>query len=310
MRVLVSGVAGDIGLGVGRILQEWGIFDRIHGIDISDDHPASIIFHQVDVAPKADHLNYLDWLTEYIYVNKIDVFIPTSEVEILVVSSEINRVQKLCKVLINDPFLVEKCLDKHETLNFLSANNIAVPANGLVGKYNLPLQYPVITKPRRGQGSKGIQKVDSVSMLKACPNEYVWQEYLTPENEEYTCAIYVAKNLSTRILVLKRLLINGFTGKGLVVNNHLINNYVENIAKAFNRSGLFNIQLRLTDEGPKLFEINPRLSSTLVFRDKLGFHDLRWWMSECLHIELPEYKRVPEGTKIYRGNIEYIMQAN
>ena len=120
----------------------------------------------------------------------------------------------------------------------------------------------------------------------------------------------MAKDLSTRILVLKRLLINGYTGKGLVVDNHLINDYIENIAKAFNRSGLFNIQLRLTDEGPKLFEINPRLSSTLVFRDKLGFHDLRWWMSECLNIKLPNYKPVPEGTKIYRGNIEYIVQAD
>lgn len=309
MRVLVSGVAGDIGLGVGRILKEWGIFDDMHGIDISNDHPASIIFHQVDVAPKAESLNYLDWLTDYINLNKIDVFIPTSEAEIFVVSSEINRVQKLCKVLINDPFLVKKCLDKYETLNFLSANNIVVPENGLVGRYNLPSRYPVIAKPRRGQGSKGIQKVDSISILKSLKNEYVWQEYLTPKNEEYTCAIYVAKNLSTRILVLKRVLSNGFTSKGLVVNNYLINNYVENIAKIFNRSGLFNIQLIFTDDGPKLFEINPRLSSTLVFRDKLGFHDLRWWLSECLNIELPKYKCVPEGTKIYRGDIEYIVRT-
>ena len=307
MRVLVSGVGSDIGLGVGRILREWGLFDRLNGIDISNDHPGSIIFDKVDVDPQANHIDYIDWLTNYISVNKIDIFIPTSESEILIVSNEINRVQKDCRVLINDSFIVEKCLDKHETLNFLSLNDIAVPQNGLVGKSNLPLRYPVITKPRRGQGSKGIQKVETSLMLKACPKEHVWQEYLIPENEEYTCSVYVAKDLSIRTMVLKRLLVCGYTDRGSVINNHKINSYIEKIAKVFNRSGLFNIQLRLTDQGPKLFEINPRLSGTLVFRDKLGFHDLRWWLSECLNIDLPKYKAVPEGTKIYRGSIEYIV---
>ena len=42
MRVLVSGVAGDIGLGVGRVLKDWGIFNQLFGIDISNDHPAKI----------------------------------------------------------------------------------------------------------------------------------------------------------------------------------------------------------------------------------------------------------------------------
>ena len=149
--------------------------------------------------------------------------------------------------------------------------------------------------------------MDSWSKLKTYSKENVWQEYLIPENEEYTCSIYVAKDLSKRILVIKRLLICGYTDRGLVINNLQINNYINDIVKIFNRPGLFNIQLRLTDQGPKLFEINPRLSGTLVFRDKLGFHDLRWWLSECLDIGLSEYKTVPEGKRIYRGSIEYVI---
>ena len=307
MRVLVSGVGSDIGLGVGRILKEWGIFNSLYGIDILDDHPASIIFDQIDIAPKADHSDYIYWLTNYISSNKIDIFIPTSESEILIVSNNLNRIQKICRVLINDPFLVKKCLDKYETLNFLSKNGIVVPENGLVGDNNLPKIYPVITKPRRGQGSKGILKVDSLSIFKNCPKENVWQEYLKPENEEYTCSVYVCKNFSLRVLVIKRLLVCGYTDRGTTINNHLINSYIKDVVKVFDRSGLFNIQLRLTDQGPKLFEINPRLSGTLVFRDKLGFQDLRWWLSECLDIELSEYKTVPEGKKIYRGSMEYVI---
>ena len=308
MKVLVSGVADDVGFGVGRILKDWGIFDQIYGIDISDDHPGSIIFDKINIAPRADDTNYLDWLSGYISDNQIDIFIPTSEAEILVLSSEKCRLHEQCKVLINHAVLVSKSLDKHDTLSFLFANGIAVPANGLVGGGNRPLRYPIITKPRTGQGSKNFQKVTSLSMLEACPSGYVWQDYLTPDNQEYTCAVYVTKELSTRILVFKRLLVGGYTGKGSVVSIPEINKYVEKIAGVFKKPGCFNIQLRLTDEGPKLFEINPRLSSTLVFRDKLGFQDLRWWLSECLNMELPAYKAVPEGIKIYRGNVEYIIQ--
>ena len=154
MNVLVSGVAGNIGFGAGKILKNWGIFKEIHGIDILEDHPGSVIFDKIDTALRAEDANYLNWLIKYIEENKIDVLIPTSEAEILVISNNINNLNKLCKVIINDPFIIEKCLDKHETLNFLKKYNVAIPQNGLINRFNLPDNFPVITKPRRGQGSK------------------------------------------------------------------------------------------------------------------------------------------------------------
>ena len=308
MNVLVSGVAGNIGFGAGKILKNWGIFKEIHGIDILEDHPGSVIFDKIDTAPRAEDANYLNWLIKYIEENKIDVLIPTSEAEILVISNNINNLNKLCKVIINDPFIIEKCLDKHETLNFLKKYNVAIPQNGLINRFNLPDNFPVITKPRRGQGSKNTLKVNSLSMLNKCPNNHVWQEYLTPSDEEYTCTVFVARDLTMRTLIIKRSLVNGYTGKGIVINNNIINDYIKNIAKVFKIKGLFNIQLILTNKGPKLFEINPRLSSTLVFRDLLGFQDFRWWIGDFLKIKLPKFKPVPNGTKIYRGDIEYIIE--
>ena len=52
------------------------------------------------------------------------------------------------------------CLDKYKTLKFLSSCGLDVPKYGLVG-VNLPADYPVVVKPRRGQGSKGIRKIKS-----------------------------------------------------------------------------------------------------------------------------------------------------
>ena len=307
MNILVSGVGSDIGFGVGRILKEWGIFRTLYGIDVSNDHPASIIFDKIDVAPHSNNQDYINWILKYITFNKIDVFIPTSELEILKVSRNIEKLNFKCKVLINHSLIIEKCIDKYETLNFLSLNGIQVPNNGLVNENKLPKKFPVIVKPRISQGSKGVKKIENISILKKVLDESVWQEYLLPEDEEYTCSVYVTKGLNARVLVIKRTLVCGYTEKGVVVNNHTINEYIDKILSVFKLPGLYNIQLRLTHQGPKLFEINPRLSGTLVFRDKLGFQDLRWWLSENLDLKLPKYKMVLDGKKIYRGSIEYIL---
>ena len=306
MKILVSGVAGDIGLGVGRVLKEWGIFDRLFGMDVSNDHPAKIVFDQINVAPRADDSSYLEWICNFISMNDINLFIPTSEAEILVVSNNRDQIQRHTKILINDKLIVNKCLDKWETLNFLTSKRVEVPSNGIVGQ-DIPSSYPVIVKLRRGQGGKGLKKIDSKSAFKNCANHSVWQDYLEPADQEYTCAVYASKDFNIKTLLLKRVLVGGYTGKGVVVTNNKIKNYVEEIVKAFNKPGCYNIQLKLTRDGPRIFEINPRLSSTVVFRDKLGFNDLRWWVSELLDIECSMYKDVAEGTKIYRGNIEYIL---
>ena len=69
-----------------------------------------------------------------------------------------------------------------------------------------------------------------------------------------------------------------------------------------------NIQLRLTDDGPIVFEINPRLSSTLVFRDMLGFKDLEWWIQSKTKQKISSYNKPKAGTLFYRGISEYIVQ--
>ena len=226
LNVLVSGVAGDIGFGAGRILRDWGIFDQLHGIDISDDHPASMVFDAVDVAPRADDARYLEWLGAYIGSNRIDVFIPTSEAEILAVTRDPGALADRCTVLVNEPTLAIACLDKHSTLAFLSQNGIDVPEHGLIGHGTAPSRYPVIAKPRSGQGSKGFQTVDSLEMLQSSPAGHVWQECLLPDDQEYTCAVYVTKELATRLLVIKRVLVGGYTGKGEVVDVPVINDYL------------------------------------------------------------------------------------
>ena len=53
------------------------------------------------------------------------------------------------------------------------------------------------------------------------------------------------------------------------------------IAEGLDLRGSMNIQLRLTDKGPRVFEINPRFSSTVLMRHRIGFSDVLWALEEA-----------------------------
>ncbi len=311
MNVLISGIAGDIGFGAGRILRDWGWAGRLYGIDVQPEHPGSIVFDDHVVAPYATDSNYLKWLALHIERNNIELFIPTSEAEISVLSEHGLSAIGSARILISNHITVVNSLDKYKCMSFLAERGVRVPDNGIVGVTE-PTTYPVIVKPRAGQGSKQIQFINDAKNFSghALPGQ-VWQEYLSPEDQEYTCPIYNSSDKGMKVLVIRRTLTSsGVTGRGEVVSNPIIENYVSEIARLLEVSGSINIQLRLTKNGPCLFEINPRLSSTLVFRDKMGFSDLRWWIQDHFGKnrvpELPEYHPVSPGTLFFLGAKEYI----
>jgi carbamoyl-phosphate synthase large subunit len=67
-----------------------------------------------------------------------------------------------------------------------------------------------------------------------------------------------------------------------------------------------NVQLKLTDIGPKIFEINPRISSTVMMRNKIGFKDCLWWIKSKLKLPLDKPEEIKVGTKIFRMANEYV----
>ena len=56
--------------------------------------------------------------------------------------------------------------------------------------------------------------------------------------------------------------------------------------------GSINIQLKILKKRIGIFEINPRLSSTVLMRDMLGFKDCIWWIEYFLN------KKTPSNVKI------------
>lgn len=306
MNFLISGVGSDIGFNAGRILREWGLANRLHGMDIHTEHPGPFVFDSCEVAPRASDPGYIEWLQECMCKNKIDIFLPSSEAEISCISKIPSSVFGKVKILLTNKFAVERSLDKFLCMEFLSARGIVVPINGLVGDSD-PQQYPVVVKPRSGQGSKGIFVINNKAQFDLLATKgHVWQELLGTVDQEYTCAAYRSGSAQTRSLVLRRRLQGGLTSYAEVVDDPEIEQYVRTVAEELQLKGVINVQLRITPKGPVLFEINPRLSSTVMFREKLGFSDLKWWVLDNLGKPLPSYVKPRAGVRCFRGAHEYI----
>ncbi len=310
MNVLISGVASDIGFGAGRILRDWGWSGLILGIDIHSEYPGEFIFDKTSISPRAAESHYINWVKHYIEQNNIGLFIPTSEAEIQVLSQYGVRKIGGASIILANKKAIDISTDKRTCMIFLEEQRVRVPKNGVVGE-TVPLSYPVIVKPRSGQGSKQVQKINNLLAFgQFALQGKIWQEYLEPDDEEYTCPIYHSANRGTHVLILRRTLTGGSTGRGVVVNEPRIEQYVSKIAKTLELDGAINVQLRMTKEGPCLFEINPRISSTVVFRDKMGFCDLRWWIQDTVGSDntpaLKTYCPPVPGTRFFRGVQEYI----
>ena len=102
---------------------------------------------------------------------------------------------------------------------------------------------------------------------------------------EYTCCIFKTKNKYKHIS-FKRKLHGGTTKSGEVINNDNINDLLLKISNSIEIGGSINIQLRLVNGIPYIFEINPRFSSTIYFRYLFKFNDLIWSINNSLNIDI------------------------
>ncbi|MDR2646490.1 MAG: ATP-grasp domain-containing protein [Holosporaceae bacterium] len=175
--------------------------------------------------------------------------------------------------------------------------------------------YPCIFKSRKGSGGTSIALVESEKFLsdhcELLTDENIFQELLLPEDEEYTCGVYRTLIGNVRTIIFKRRLAmkGGHSDKGVLVENSDVMNLLLSIADKLDLKGSINVQLKLTKDGPKVFEINPRFSSTIVFRHILGFSDVLWSIEESFNMPLmDEYVPVKKNVKFFKVFDELVLE--
>lgn len=311
VNILVTGCGGDIGQSIGKILLKANYTKNLFGIDISDKTAAQFIYPNFSVGLRYSHPDYLRSLEQFIEENEIDIIIPIAEPELRFFSNN-NILDKIgtAKMITASALALETGFDKYLTAEFLKKENLPYPITFLAKNLKKIDSFPVILKSKTGSGSKDIHKIETMDeflfFTRNHIENYVVQEFISDQNGEFTCGLFRSKKGEIRSQIFKRELTGGYSGYGEIIENNHITELLEELAVKLNLVGSINVQLRITDNQPKVFEINPRFSSTVLYRHLFGFEDLIWSIEDTLGYDLSDNRINCFGRKFYKGYSEYI----
>ena len=311
LNILVTGCGGDIGQSIGKILLKSNYTKNLFGIDISDKNVAQFIYPNFSVGLPFSHPDYLKNLEAFIEEHTIDIVIPIAEPELRFFSNQniLNTIGR-AKIITASSLALEIGFDKFKTAEFLKNEKLPFPETFLAKDLKRIEFFPVILKSKTGSGSKDIHKINTMNEFlfytRNNIENYVVQEFLSDKNGEFTCGLYRSSKGVIRSQIFKRELTGGYSGYGEVIENNDVTALLEKLAVKLDLVGSINVQLRITENLPKVFEINPRFSSTVLYRHFFGFEDLLWSIEDKLGYELSDYNENAIGRKFYKGFEEYI----
>ncbi len=295
--VLVTGTGGLLGQGIMKALRSSRRTGRIVAVDAS---PLAVGLHVADRAhlvPLATSERYVSEVIRIAREERVSAILCGTDTELGTLAGHRPAIESAtgAKLITSDPRAVTIANDKWLTVQFLKEHGYDAPRSALAdGALALAdeVGFPLFAKPRGGSASIGVVKVrtqDDLARALESPGMIV-QEYLTPDDEEYTVGALVFDGRCRATVSLKRTLRHGNTHTAVCDVFPEVDRYVAEVASRLPGAfGPTNFQLRLTARGPVVFEINARFSGTTPLRAELGFNEVEAVLEHVL-----EGKPIPD----------------
>ncbi|GAB2496344.1 ATP-grasp domain-containing protein [Nocardiopsis aegyptia] len=189
-------------------------------------------------------------------------------------------------VMLPRPGFVATCLDKYVLMRALDAAGIGIPRTWAASEpppADVAAGEPggFVVKPRSGRGSRGVQIVESLADVPAAvaasgygADELIVQERVT--GPEFTVSVVVWRDGGVQAVVPKEVLLKQGVTKYAVTRRHAeVERTCRAVQSALRADGPFNVQLCLDTQGrPRVFEINPRFSSTAALTVAAGVDEV------------------------------------
>lgn len=286
LRVLVTGVSGDVGQAVIKALRLSTESVHCDGCDSDASGAGAAFVERFSVVPRADDPAYLEELTRVCRAWNVDAVIPASEAEIAVLG-RLGQPPALPSgtAIVCQPWpWVERYGDKLRCMEQLS---VAVPlapfADGAdraaVERLIAQAGFPVVVKARRSYGSRSLRIAQERTQLAEAlrhTDQPMVQALLDGEGEEFSVGAFGANGWLTTIAFRRRLGPSGCSWVADMVEDADVLDYAAKVARASALQGSANIQVRKTHHGVRLLELNPRFSSLAAARAACGFRDVEW----------------------------------
>lgn len=279
-KIFITAVGGDIGYGIVKALKASSHDFYLFGCDIKKYNVSYDLVDEFFISPAyKDENTWLTFVCNVIKKNHIDYFWPVTEPEIKITDQH-KYLFGPATVIINQQNILQIAMDKGLTAQFLSENGIMTPKTWNTVE-ECEKDFPIIVKERFGCGSHSVVTVnDDYTLAKtftAMDNPIV-QECVGGNDEEYTLTIFSDGKVTNHIVFKRQLGFGGMSRYVEFVHNKELEKIAEKIARLFDLHGSINVQMRKHDGKYYVFEINPRISSTIGFRLQLGFNDVSWWI--------------------------------
>ena len=232
--------------------------------------------------PYANSPNFVDTILEICRKENISYYFPGLDAELPILTKAVERFKAAgITLVVSSPDVVNLSDNKLLTYDVLSKHGIIVPETHDMATTNpntIPLSYPFILKEREGGARsqnlyliKNKEQLDGLITRGVDFSNYVAQEYI--EGDEYTCGSINFDGECMGVIVMRRILRDGDTYKCFSVKNEVIEAEVRKIMTAIKPFGACNVQLRLKNAKPYVFEINARCSGTTGARALCGFNE-------------------------------------
>lgn len=315
-RVLVSGASGIVGYGVLRSLRSSGLDLFLVGTSIYDDSVAPAFCDVFEQAPPTNDEGYLEWLLSTTLRHRIDLLVPGIEIDMYKWAEHVPDIKAAGAIpLLNKPELRDLCRDKwlfyqrleQEGLRCAIDSSLEQDFDVLAARFGLPF----LLKPRRGFASKGIVRVTGLETF--CEHvqdvgpKLMAQPIVGNDAEEFTTSAFCdGKGGYYACMTLRRKLSrDGYTEKAEVVDTADFAATLAELCRVFRPLGPTNFQFRMCSDGPKLLEINPRISSSTSMRAAFGYNESAMAVEYFLEHRTPVQPAIRRG-KAVRYTDEHI----
>ena len=258
---------------------------------------------------------YIDNLINKCLEHKIDLVIPGLDDEAMLFAQNAHKFEASgIKAIFAGEELISICRDKERMSKDL--NKIV---NVFVKSYDRntltediesgKIRFPFIAKPRGGFASRGIEIIRCKNDISKISEDHIIQELAIPIKEDPNYGYYmrqITKSINPQVSEVSIQIVydpeghlmgkmcsynklnNGVPIEIVPYDNEYIWSIIDKLTPVLLKLGLrgpINIQGRITEDGLKLFEMNPRFTGITGLRALMGFNEVEACVKEWLGID-------------------------
>ena len=278
-KIAITGIGGGVGQSILKSLYNSG-----YEIVVLDSELLGTGLYAAPISylvPYAYEPDYISSLLNICEKENISLLFPGLDAELAPLSLNREAFQAIgTTVLVSSPEVIEMSDNKLVMFDRLKKFGLDVPfTEPLNIKPDMHVNFPIIIKQMIGGARsqnvfliRNRNEWDSViAKVGNTPENFILQEYI--EGDEYTCGTVNLENSCKGVIVMRRQLRDGDTYKCFTENNNVIKEAVQKLVDTIKPFGACNIQLRMKDGKPYIFEINARCSGTTAARTLCGFNE-------------------------------------